>query len=267
MPCGREQEYGTLSTLVYDRQERAVEFKKRLKFAEPGETQRASTTLLSVQDRAIPNLIPDSDTHHDTPTRATIPISSGQPFLEVTVKGDVPDTFRLLLDTGASDNYIDHRAALNFSQLSQQYKNPINIRLFDGTPSSSGPITQFLELPLRISSDLAPIDTHLHVTKLEGADIVLGSSWMATHKVSINLFDRVASLQGNEPASSPTVTHESPTAAQASFVSPFVVYPLVESNMSPREVVLQALPSFVNHRVQTRSTDPCRLASQLARPQ
>ncbi|EAL17370.1 hypothetical protein CNBN1940 [Cryptococcus deneoformans B-3501A] len=48
------------------------------------------------------------------------------------------------------------------------------LQMFDGRPSSSGPITHIVNLPLVLQNGLAPLLTTLYVTRLAGADIVLG---------------------------------------------------------------------------------------------
>jgi len=88
-----------------------------------------------------------------------------------------------LWDSGASDSYIDHNASLDFADRTYLYPKPIELRLFDGTPASTGPITQYIKLDLRLTTDGQPIPTILNVTKLHGADIVLGTNWMSQNRI------------------------------------------------------------------------------------
>lgn len=58
--------------------------------------------------------------------------------------------------------------------------------MFDGRPSISGAITHFINLPLILQAGLAPLITRLCVTKLAGADIVLGDDWLAKHQAILD---------------------------------------------------------------------------------
>ena len=86
-------------------------------------------------------------------------------------------------DSGASDSYIDHDASLNFADQTYSHLKPIQLRLFDGSPASAGPITSYVSLDLRLTSDGQPYSTVLNITKLQGSDIVLGTNWMSKNGI------------------------------------------------------------------------------------
>ena len=76
----------------------------------------------------------------------------------------------------------------------QAYPTPLELRLFDGNLSSAGFITHFIEASVRLLADQKPIETRLNITKLHGADMVLGSSWMTRHNVSLNMGKRTIDI-------------------------------------------------------------------------
>lgn len=78
------------------------------------------------------------------------------------------------------------------------------LQMFDGRPSSSGPITHIVNLPLVLQNGLAPLLTTLYVTRLAGADIVLGDDWLAKCQAILN--HAQCRIQLTLPSSSPSIT-------------------------------------------------------------
>jgi transposase InsO family protein len=111
-----------------------------------------------------------------------------QPTSSVTIDSpNHPANLTALWDTGATESYIDHQAATQFADLYRPYPNPVELRLFDGRASSAGLIKHYLDFKIRVHPDHAAVPTRVNVTKLCGADIVLGSSWMTKNGVNIDL--------------------------------------------------------------------------------
>ena len=102
------------------------------------------------------------------------------------------------MDTGATECYMDGRVSSKFADVTQAHAKPIELRLFDGKPSSSGPLTSYVDLPLMCSAKQESIPTRFNITKLQGADIVLGSRWMAQHRVNLDLAGRKITFNGND---------------------------------------------------------------------
>ena len=171
--------------------------KKRLSLDGVGEIRRDSTNLLSA-------LLSPNHTHDDSysPSIPQEPVffSETQPIIPVTIEGSGDDTFDALMDTGATECYIDTRSSSKFADILQDHSKPIELRLFDGSPSSAGPLTSYVDLPLMFSTSQVPISTRFNVTKLQGADIVLGSRWMSKHRVSLDLASRKVTFLGNNLA-------------------------------------------------------------------
>jgi hypothetical protein len=100
--------------------------------------------------------------------------------------GDTP-SLTALWDTGATDCYIDLRAAARFNKLRLNFPSPIELRLFDGNASSAGLITQYIDFNIRVHPSHASVPIRVNITKLCGADLVLGSMWMTKNGANIDL--------------------------------------------------------------------------------
>ena len=74
--------------------------------------------------------------------------------------------------------------------------------MFDGSLSSAGVITHYLDVGVQAHADSSPISSRLNVTKLHGADVVLGSNWMTRHGVSLDLAKRTITLDAPSRLSS-----------------------------------------------------------------
>jgi hypothetical protein len=82
------------------------------------------------------------------------------------------------------------------------HPTPIDLRLFDGKPSSAGQITQYIDTHIRVSSTFAALPIRLNVTTLCDVDIVLGSTWMSKTGAIIDLQNSLVSL--NAPNAAPS---------------------------------------------------------------
>ena len=116
--------------------------------------------------------------------------TEAQPIIPVTIEGTKGNILDALMDTGATECYIDFQASSKFADVTQKHSKPVDLRLFDGSMSSAGPISSYVDLPLLMSTSQDPIPTRFNITKLQGADIVLGSRWMSQHHVLIDLAKR-----------------------------------------------------------------------------
>lgn len=108
--------------------------------------------------------------------------------------------FLTLWDTGASDSYIDSSALSSVTESPIPYATPLELRLFDGKPSSAGRITHYLDTVIRVTPNTPPVPIRLNVTSLCDADIVLGSLWMAKSVATIDLHNSVITFNGKLPA-------------------------------------------------------------------
>lgn len=76
--------------------------------------------------------------------------------------------------------------------------------MFDGRPSSGGPITHYIRLPLVLQTGLAPLHTNFHITPLAGADLILGDDWLAKYQATLD--HARCRIQLTLPLFSPPVT-------------------------------------------------------------
>ena len=98
----------------------------------------------------------------------------------------VSSPVQALIDSGASDSFLDTRFAKKHRLETTRLKVPRNLRLFDGGLAPSGPITHSIVL------DILPPkgSVHSHPFLLSSLDpttpIVLGIDWLASLNPSIN---------------------------------------------------------------------------------
>ncbi len=86
--------------------------------------------------------------------------------------------------------------------------------MFDGSVSSAGLISHYLDIGIQPHANYPPIESRLNVTKLHGADIVLGSNWMIRHGIRLDLAKRTISLVAPSQVS-PSIPQSSPAVLQA----------------------------------------------------
>ncbi|ORY21945.1 hypothetical protein BCR39DRAFT_474205, partial [Naematelia encephala] len=104
-------------------------------------------------------------------TRIEIPLEENQPTSKIYIQ----DTQVIVLwDTGATDCYIDLDMVAKLDLKKISHKQPINLRMFDGSPSKAGPIQEYVETTLPLNLQSQAIIAKLNITKLSGADIVIG---------------------------------------------------------------------------------------------
>lgn len=64
-----------------------------------------------------------------------------------------------LIDTGASDSYIDTRHSERFANVRRSYPKAIPLRMFDGSTSVDGMLMHYLDTELSIeSAGLEPLN-------------------------------------------------------------------------------------------------------------
>ncbi len=93
----------------------------------------------------------------------------------------------------------------NFADLLQKHDNPISLQMFDGSPSSSGKIISFIDTTISFTHDTPGVKTRLHVTKLLGAQVVLGANFMIENSVTLDLASGTISLFSSMPSTSRSV--------------------------------------------------------------
>ncbi|RDB30976.1 hypothetical protein Hypma_000173 [Hypsizygus marmoreus] len=121
----------------------------------------------------------------DTPT-AYLSSNSSQLFLLKVSISQLDEPITPLVDSRATDNFIDEELISNTSGILEELSNPIGLYLFDGQPTSSGTITHQLSTTITLQNHLShPIQllpTKLHTSAL----IILGLPWLREINPSIN---------------------------------------------------------------------------------
>lgn len=90
----------------------------------------------------------------------------------------------VMLDSGASSQFMDHDFAIRCGFKLIPKKRPEPLTLVDGKPSSAGPLTHIVRMPICIDQHRETLV--FQVTKLGGYPVILGKSWLRRHNPSID---------------------------------------------------------------------------------
>ncbi|KAG6879019.1 hypothetical protein C0992_005846 [Termitomyces sp. T32_za158] len=115
----------------------------------------------------------------DTPS-ILLPSHSLQSLLLCTTITPSKETINTLIDSGATDNFIDEAWAALAPGPPRKLPIPICLCLFDGNASSAGDITHFVRLPITFANRQQQ-ELWLLVTKLyASAPLILGLPWLGS---------------------------------------------------------------------------------------
>ena len=84
---------------------------------------------------------------------------------------------RILVDSGATDNFIDPRLLKRLKLGSRRLDRPRKIWNIDGTNNKAGLLTDYVELEVRTGKRMANME--FLVTDLGMEDMILGYPWLA----------------------------------------------------------------------------------------
>ena len=93
-------------------------------------------------------------------------------------------TVKALLDSGATEMFIDKRMADRHGFKLQKLERPIMVRNVDGTNNSGGAITHQIEANVYYKGHVERM--RIDVCDLEKTEIILGMPWLAAHNLEIN---------------------------------------------------------------------------------
>jgi len=93
-------------------------------------------------------------------------------------------TINPMIDSGATEDFIDREVRNKHGIKMIKAKNPREIYLADGKPSAMGPVTHMTNVPMDISShrELATFQ----VANLQNNEVILGMPWLREHTPTIN---------------------------------------------------------------------------------
>ena len=83
----------------------------------------------------------------------------------------------LLVDSGATDNFMDPRTVKHFKLGTQKLGEPQKIWNIDGTNNKAGMITDFVDLNIQVNQEAAKM--RFLITDLRIEDAILGYPWLA----------------------------------------------------------------------------------------
>jgi hypothetical protein len=92
---------------------------------------------------------------------------------------------------------VDHCAVAKLDAPHPKYTKPIELRLFDGSISTSRPLTDFVELKVKVHPCYPPVKVKASITSLCGSDFVLGWRWMINNGIEFDVPGAVVTM--NEP--------------------------------------------------------------------
>jgi hypothetical protein len=103
----------------------------------------------------------------------------------VLSKGDTE--VEALWDTGATECYMDVGLLEEIGEIGRSYAKPIELRLFDGGPSSAGSISKYYDTTMRVSKNGGPIGIRFNITKLLNKGVVIGRRWLSRNNGILDL--------------------------------------------------------------------------------
>jgi len=97
-------------------------------------------------------------------------------------------TINAMIDSGATEDFIDPEVCNKHGIKMFKAKNPSEIYLADGKPSAMGPVTHMTKVPMDISShrELATFQ----VANFQNHEVILGMPWLREHNPTIDGDDK-----------------------------------------------------------------------------
>ena len=89
-----------------------------------------------------------------------------------------------MIDSGATEDFIDQEFCHKYQIRTTKAKNPREIYLADGEPSSMGPVTHIATVPMDIGAHREI--TTFQVAKLQNHEAILGMPWLKNHNPRID---------------------------------------------------------------------------------
>ena len=91
---------------------------------------------------------------------------------------------RILVDSGATDNFIDPRLVTHLGLGTRSLERPRKIWNIDGTNNQAGMLTRYVDLSVRTGK--REEDMRFLVTSLGNEDLILGYPWLTTFEPQFN---------------------------------------------------------------------------------
>ena len=91
---------------------------------------------------------------------------------------------RILVDSGATDNFIDPRLITRLGLGTRNLERPRKIWNIDGTNNQAGMLTQYVDLSVRTGKREETM--RFLVTSLGNEDLILGYPWLTTFEPQLD---------------------------------------------------------------------------------
>ena len=106
-------------------------------------------------------------------------------MVHLLVPGQPPISIEALIDSGASDSFLDPSILVRYHLHPLPHPNPIQLDFIDGSVPATGPITHYFPSQLRVHGSHSE-DLTFQVTRLGHFQMVLGFPWLRRHSPRID---------------------------------------------------------------------------------
>ena len=111
-----------------------------------------------------------------------------------------PDTpLQALLDSGATNNFMDKEFASRLSLTTLELQTPQRMYLADGRPAAAGSITHYMEITLLLGEGFSPYTTTCSITDVSVAPMVLGIPFFEAIKPRVDWTSRTIEPSQGRP--------------------------------------------------------------------
>lgn len=106
------------------------------------------------------------------------------PLIVTTLDDQRPFSIKALLDSGCTGSSIDAAFVQQHQINTRKFPRPIPVYNADGTLNAGGPISEFVEMRMRVQDHIEHLS--FSVTNLGKSDMFLGHEWLQLHNPSID---------------------------------------------------------------------------------
>ena len=104
-------------------------------------------------------------------------------LINMTINGEIMPT---MFHTGATASFIDENHELVRKLEIKKLSKERQLLMFDGRPSASGSIKYYIEADIQFHAAYPLIKADLIITRLNGADVVLGTSFLSKQGIALD---------------------------------------------------------------------------------
>jgi dUTPase/gag-polyprotein putative aspartyl protease len=150
------------------------------------------------------------------------------PLTVITKKGEVV-IVKALVDSGAEKSFVDEKFVATFKMKTKKVKNPMNVRLADGSLSQVGIIDREINLSMLMGPQHYEQHT-FHIMSVGGSTLILGLDWLKKHQPTINFKDLEIDFQSEYCSKTCIQHHLGPTTEIAEVIQEMPLCAITNSN-------------------------------------